>query len=185
MSVTRQERHLEDINRQLKFKVLLQWPRSLFWDIFFNYHGCGKSACVCSWRLRLALWEPLKDPGNPMPWSKAIHSPSVFSQTLWNVNPLYRCMLLLWLLFFYASTRKYLWQGLCFDRYHHFVPPEAATPGNTGGENTYMLGWGLWTVYTQPTGNSLESMSSSFSNLTPWFEGNGWPKFAVAVYFSH
>ncbi|URD89607.1 hypothetical protein MUK42_27048 [Musa troglodytarum] len=27
--------------------------------------------------------------------------------------------------------------------YHHFVPPEAATPGNTGGENTYMLGWGL------------------------------------------
>ncbi|URD89601.1 hypothetical protein MUK42_27048 [Musa troglodytarum] len=27
--------------------------------------------------------------------------------------------------------------------YHHFVPPEAATPGNTGGENTYMLGWAL------------------------------------------
>ncbi|XP_009384304.2 agamous-like MADS-box protein MADS3 [Musa acuminata AAA Group] len=86
----KRERHLEDINRQLKFKL---------------------EAETSSLRAAQGSWEP-----------NAMIESDPFS---FRLQP---------------NTME------CeptLQMYHHFVPPEAATPGNTGGENTYMLGWGL------------------------------------------
>ncbi|CAL9200595.1 unnamed protein product [Musa hybrid cultivar] len=84
----KRERHLEDINRQLKFKL---------------------EAETSSLRAAQGSWEP-----------NAMIESDPFS---FRLQP---------------NTME------CeptLQMYHHFVPPEAATPGNTGGENTYMLGW--------------------------------------------
>ncbi|URD89606.1 hypothetical protein MUK42_27048 [Musa troglodytarum] len=57
--------------------------------------------------------------------------------------------------------------------YHHFVPPEAATPGNTGGENTYMLGWGHAAADTRGGREGMNVRPAAACGFHPPYDSQG------------